>query len=77
MIQVLQALLLQQLSLHLLSQQFGRILQVLSQSVGETTQTNRGEKVDGEPCIARIVCGEEATEHLLHVGIGEALLEGG
>jgi len=63
----------QHLCLHLLRQQFGCVLQMLSESIRKPSETNRSEKVDGEACIARIIGREETTKDVLHDWVGKSL----
>jgi len=48
---------------------------VLAQVVREASETDRGEKVDGEACVLGVVLGKEALKVLGHEGVAQALVE--
>ena len=49
---------------------------MLTETLGEATKTDRGEEIDGESRVARIVAREETGEIDGHVLVVEALVEG-
>ena len=53
----------------------GCVLEVKAEAVRQPTETNRREEVDGETCVARVVCRKHALEHLRHVGVVEPLAQ--
>ena len=47
------------------------MLQVLTHRLGDETQANTREKVDGEPRVARVVQGEHVLKVPLHRRLAE------
>lgn len=46
-----------------------------SEAVCEATETYRGEEIDGEPGVPRVLPREQPAEHVLHVGVAESISE--
>ena len=51
---------LQQLGLHLLGEQFRGVFEILTKSVGQSSQSHRREEIDGKTCVSCIVSRKQA-----------------
>ena len=51
------------------------ILEMVTQGISKSSQTNGGKKVDGKASILGIVAGEHSLKSLLHVGIVESFVQ--